>query len=689
MQCTTLQQQAVEAWADGNNVRVTAVPGAGKSAVLLAACLRVRGKCLILAYNRELCRETKLRIHELGLEDQIECMTFHGLATFCVAPAPDDIALHDIIDMLDEGRVTAHKLTNISHILIDEAQDFRPSFLKLMQHLILQDEQTQFMVVGDANQMLYDYHEDDAASLEYLERPWDFFCSARSWKSIVLDETHRLTPEMARFVSAVFETKIQSARPESASPRPVEVHTVNAWSTGSLLARLLQNERPEDCCILVARRKNNVPLRSTLNYLSKNGFAIHVHGMDGQDPRVRSNKLLVSTWHAAKGTQRQVCVVLGFDDDLESPNPGYVALTRSQRRLVVVLDPNQASKRVVDALKRTTEADVVMDARTREMLTEVHLKSSSYKANRDVVCLDEWRPSGSGRWLTAQIRVANCKPAATVDEDDIVLGLSGALEDSSHVYKLACLSQVEHEVTGVVRRWKDIATPTRLARCDHKEKIDAGSNARFVPVNVPANVLLDTKTMEEFTRTAASCNPLSVDEKCFMACATLAWNGYHHTLRQLTPLTWMRGDRLERGVEVIRACLQDATEVVFDARVRVALSREQTVHVRADILSAERVYEFVWAPEICRSVHIDAAIKAAIHSSGICRCVNLKTGEVQEVFVTDRYAILTTVTKPFAPEGTRHSASTETTSGERFCLKRKACNDDESEHGNREKKCEK
>ena len=67
LRLSSLQQQAVGAWQSGKNVRVVAVPGAGKSAVLLEACKEAEGLCLILAYNHELCQETKQKIIDLKI----------------------------------------------------------------------------------------------------------------------------------------------------------------------------------------------------------------------------------------------------------------------------------------------------------------------------------------------------------------------------------------------------------------------------------------------------------------------------------------------------------------------------------------------------------------------------------------------------------------------------------------------
>ena len=135
------QESAIDMWKNGFNVKVTAVPGAGKSRVLIEACkCYSEGIIIILAYNHDLCEETKNKIFEENLEDQVICMTFHGLATYCIMPAYDDTALFDAIEGVESGEISVQHKICVSAVLIDEAQDFRPSFLRLL-NLVLEKKQ--------------------------------------------------------------------------------------------------------------------------------------------------------------------------------------------------------------------------------------------------------------------------------------------------------------------------------------------------------------------------------------------------------------------------------------------------------------------------------------------------------------------------------------------------------------------
>ena len=71
--------------------------------MILHSCLALDDcKILILSYNRALCEATRSGLERLGLSDRVQCYTFHGLATYCVRPTYDDMALHELLEDFDE-----------------------------------------------------------------------------------------------------------------------------------------------------------------------------------------------------------------------------------------------------------------------------------------------------------------------------------------------------------------------------------------------------------------------------------------------------------------------------------------------------------------------------------------------------------------------------------------------------------
>lgn len=661
-----LQSDAIRAWTNGKNVRVIAVPGAGKSRVLIEACAKSDGICLILAYNRELCDETKERIAQLRMQDWVICMTFHGLATYCVGPTHDDVTLVDRLDRLDAGAVPEEaikRLDRVDNLLVDECQDFRPTFLRLLRHVVPMGKNAKVMTVGDPNQMLYDYIEDDAADLCYLQRPHEFFLSERDWETVELDETHRMTPEIASVVNGVYDTAMRSAR--MSLGKPVEIYTISMWKAGPLIAKLLHGELRSECCILVPRKKNNGPLRSAVNRLSKLGFKVWIHGIDGQDPRTKKNKLSVSTWHASKGTQKRVVIVLGYENGADR-NPGYVALTRAQDRLIIVQDDAAPHHGLIRALKELPSTTYIGDRRTVELVqADAVPESAPWSASADFpLAADDWRPSGTGRWLASMARVVveQADEALDVDDDDggappgapedEVVENDDHHEDVGEMYRLATIIRSEHESTRKIRRVADLNAPLRLKPESQRQAIASGTHARIVS-KMPDDLMLEPEARRRVKETMArlEAGNASVSDWCFLACACNAWNNYHHALAQLEPYDWMDGRRLDDAVDFLSNVFDSQEDVVYDARLHGKTAAGRVVHARCCATARDGAILTVWTNEIGHGEHMKAAIIAALHPARRCLVANLKLSQVKtiELDEADAVELVERVGAPRAP----------------------------------------
>lgn len=648
MPLTPLQESAVTAWQKGKNVRVIAVPGAGKSRVLTeaCACANVDRLCIILAYNRALKDETDARLTALGMDEWVMCMTFHGLASKCRGElVHDDVALAEFLDFLKAGGAPAERLRGIGHILIDEAQDFKASFHELLRHLIEPSPTMQYMMVGDPRQMLYDYDDEDPASLDYIRAPEVHFASSREWTSVTLDETHRMTPEITEFVNRVFGVSMQSARASVA--RPVEVYSIDLWKAGALLARLLRQEAATECCIIVPSIRNK-KVEKVVNYLQKrNNVRLYVHGVDGQDARVKRNKLCVSTWHASKGTQKRVCVVLGVSN-LSDANPAFVAFTRAEERLIVVNDEASPYRPLLEGLQSLLRDEVshvaTMDVATRALVGKLDRLNEEPPTEyvKEVIDVNKWRPSGSGRWVYDLMHVledeggamADAEPdAIEEDEEELVSGLLGTHEDVANVYLTACLMAAEWERTRNVRRMIDIRMPARMTFELQAMMLRNGSHSRFVSPTASDDMLLDQMYRERIAWSMLSNDaPIATACWCLMACASCAWNSYHHTLRQLDPFDWMDDVRFRQGVDIVLDMLHGESGVLFDARL-TTIYEERTIHARCDASADESAFLFVWQSTFTHKNRMDAAVVAALHPSRMCTLVNLRTEATQRISV--------------------------------------------------------
>ena len=244
----TSEQQACVAVlrdSDDTNLTVQAVPGAGKTSVILHICAALNSShtILILTYNRNLCDETRARLTTMGMDDSVACYTFHGLCTRHIGPAHDDAMLFDQLDRAEtctDKDFLPSKL-HVDILIVDEVQDFRRSFERLLRLVVVPKR---IVAVGDILQLLYNYDTEDPADPAYLSSPEKMFAfmwpaSERQWKHYSITQTHRLTRQMALFVSRVFKVNSLHSINPTPSPFPVHVHTVNLFQSGPLLLKLL------------------------------------------------------------------------------------------------------------------------------------------------------------------------------------------------------------------------------------------------------------------------------------------------------------------------------------------------------------------------------------------------------------------------------------------------------------------
>ena len=94
---TDEQTSAIKSFTEDNlNVSVQAVPGAGKSTLIieLIKVLKNKGaKCLVVAYNTDLASHMVRLLSENNLDEYAVCYTFHSLCSNFIQLAPDDISV--------------------------------------------------------------------------------------------------------------------------------------------------------------------------------------------------------------------------------------------------------------------------------------------------------------------------------------------------------------------------------------------------------------------------------------------------------------------------------------------------------------------------------------------------------------------------------------------------------------------
>lgn len=595
---------------------VEAVPGAGKSHTLVELA---RGhRTLILAYNSMLAKETSARLDALG-DTTTVCLTFHALCGRHLGVARDDFQLEDLVADVERGGAPAMGTPSFDRILIDEAQDVRSLYVRLLRVLDLLHEQQTIVLVGDRLQLVYDFDEDFPASLDVLVTP-PTSVLAGAWTRLVTNETRRLTRPMCGLVNAMFGTRIYS---EIDGPK-VEVRCPrSAFAMHAVL-----DDLRAPYLLLVDRRRNNAPLRALLNHLSREGVAVNVCGIDD----VEEDTVCCATYWSAKGVQAPTVVVLLPGS--ASRNPTYVALTRSCRRLVVVLDPKDPHAALCDCVARHPSHFSIVGVHAQRALqmgrhqaAPLSLQPRTIPRGR-VVCLDACVPRAS-----AVRRVCTSDGTSPQGGDE-------AQDDSAHSLVVCLMARiwVECRTSMRCRAMESLLNPTRMHHSTRDVAIENGFVGRSIPLyqqDVLSPDLLPVareayrRLQEEATREGSS--PTAVWMSLYQAAAAmLAWDTFEYVMRRtVVPSSEFYADRLHWVSDVL------SPETTFDTRLTHRSENDQrTFHVRVHGTCDECAYHLVWT--LSSSDVGLASVRALLHPRFTCRLLLLSTKAVVTVTVEDR-----------------------------------------------------
>lgn len=397
----TQEQQAIISAIDNNGTIVTinAVAGSGKTTTNLLIAEKYKDrKILLLTYNNHLRRETMARAEKCNLHN-IDIHTFHS---FCGRMhggiCYNDTHMGNMVDAKLEEQEDENENENTDEdadfddeyadfvdvsvaentsggyydvIIFDECQDLTSLLFRFCIKVVkcYAGKNTNIVVLGDYKQNIYRYAGADHRYMEYLHEMFP----DREHVELPLQTTWRLTPPMCRFINeTVLGTEwLIPGKNETPNDMPVK-YVFDGWPSShsfifkeimSLLGLVPGTPKkydPEDIFILSASSvikssadsKHASPVITLANLLSEIGVHSFIRSdyTDSASMDCMKGKIVFSSFHTAKGRERPVCFVMGFDDSyfqyfnkdanpLECPNELYVALTRATERLYVIHMP--------------------------------------------------------------------------------------------------------------------------------------------------------------------------------------------------------------------------------------------------------------------------------------------------------------------------------------------------------------
>jgi len=356
------EQVEVVKWLKTHNVVVSARPGAGKTATAEALAMEnPQVPIAVITYSKRLELDTEKRLKQYP---KVDTYTFHGLASHLFGRT-----IKDDIDLITErySQCTPHidKASLEYHfIVLDELQDLTDNLYWLASTFIASvyratGRRPGILALGDSRQAIYDFKGADPRFLEKAETAFHhpFSVDDRDWKSLSLSHSFRLTRPTADFINNACLGGEQYILGTGDGPKPLYVRA-NLWESKKLFKFLrpyIEEYAPDKCAILAPSVRNNQCLVRLSNKLSSIGVPLSVSIFDDAPltEEVIRGKLVVSTYHQFKGSERDLVIVVGADDSWfkyfgaetshnRCPNPVFVALTRARKQVSRYSDPAES-----------------------------------------------------------------------------------------------------------------------------------------------------------------------------------------------------------------------------------------------------------------------------------------------------------------------------------------------------------
>jgi len=355
-------QVEVVKWLKTHNVVVSARPGAGKTATAEALAMENQEVPIaVITYSKRLELDTKERLKKYA---KVDTYTFHGLAGRLFGRI-----IKDDIDLITErySQCIPHideKFLKYHFIVLDELQDLTDNFYWLASTFIasvtrVTGRRPGILALGDSRQAIYDFKGADSRYLEKAEAVFHHPVSVadRDWKSLSLSHSFRLTRPTSDFINNACLGGEQYIIGMGDGPKPLYLRA-DMWKTEELFKKLMphiEEYTPEKSAILAPSVRTNPHLNRLSNKLSNIGVRLSVSISDDAPliEDVIRGKLVVSTYHQFKGSERDLVIVVGADDSWfryfgpdmprdRCPNPVFVALTRARKQVSRHSDPTES-----------------------------------------------------------------------------------------------------------------------------------------------------------------------------------------------------------------------------------------------------------------------------------------------------------------------------------------------------------
>jgi hypothetical protein len=357
---TVEQLDAVEDFLAGDNVTIRANYGSGKTTTIMHAyneVERVGGQALCMVYNSSMKLEMRSRV---SVESRAYVHTIHSAAQYF---------FHDVNGSTDHGILKALKakvsddgtvrLRNVTHVMIDEAQDLKPLFYDFIRKLVrtikrLSASEPTIMLVGDVAQEVNRWNHADS---RFLSLAPHLGYNTKRWKIHELTKTFRCPQEVVLANNLITGLKVvphKSASVDGKSkPRlgrcDLRKKGVDNRAYKRIREWLDEGYEYEDILVLVPSLKKGSMAAKLQHVLGRQKIPTYQPNSDDKEPGDDSylkGKIRFCTYHACKGLESPCVLAISFDsaakwlhngyDDFDLAPPYHVAMTRCKERLTLL-----------------------------------------------------------------------------------------------------------------------------------------------------------------------------------------------------------------------------------------------------------------------------------------------------------------------------------------------------------------
>lgn len=432
------EQKSIIDRLENHNIIVDSVAGSGKTTTnLYIASFYENKNILLLTYNAKLKLETRDRVRRMGIQN-LETHSYHS---FCVKNYHKTCYTDsEITNLLKTNNKSLYEFS-YDIIILDEAQDITPLYYELICKIYKDNhKKARICILGDKYQSIYDFNNSDERFIVFADKLFNF--NNALWKKCMLSYSFRTPICIANFINNCMLNydRIKSSKYHHKKPRYIICNTFprkfddnDCKPFEEIKYYLNLNYSPEEIFILAPSLKSlKCPARLLENYIKTNisNIPIYVPGSDDEklDETIIKNKMVFSTFHQAKGLERKVVIVFGFDnsyfkyykqnkDPLICPNELYVATTRASECLTLLHHHtdmflpfiNQANlgkyTEFIGKLSRRVKKDIMKnDIDTQVTQLVKHLPQSVIDACYDYLTIKSLKPSNGKIEIATKIK---------------------------------------------------------------------------------------------------------------------------------------------------------------------------------------------------------------------------------------------------------------------------------------------